>query len=575
MAEQRIESGRAQIAGVGGAPLQRVAMAPVDYVGVRAEGQAAGQLSQMLERMSSTLFKEAGELRQKEGLEFVATNPVTTEQLEAAKGGNMGPLDLGKGFSIFDQAVRKARAMEISGHFEMEGRNELTKLLVDVETGKATSADVETKIKAFTDGYTKTISTIDPEASFKFRATMATQGNAVLKSAYELELKRAKNQRVVKFDMDFDNQMRLLEAAVSQNPNNIEGIADLARKNIGMQSMIFGDASIQKDYSTKFEAGLRNAKINALTKVLTSDEFMVNPDDTLAKIRKGEIGNLSPVLQRLINSDFDAVAKVTANFMVAANQRETLAKQKSDRNKRDGEAAAINLLEQIFPLSEGDPKRKVLVGQLMDLPPGSVPIGTIKDLLDVNVRSNPMVLGNVYNQIDKGVINTKEQIDAYVGKGVGGQDYVALIKYLNADDRRDKRDLQQGISRLAGIPVIPGQMIVLDPKGAEFQRRQELESEALRIQADAAKGGISLTTSQILQQLETNIAARRKSEAAVSAAKALEFYEKKDWIGGPITRETLAALERKAGTDKNKLNELRRIKTLLDQKEGIAPGGAR
>ena len=309
--------------------------------------------------------------------------------------------------------------------------------------------------------------------------------------------------------------------------------------------------------------------------MLTSDEFMVNPDETLAKIRKGEIGNLSPVLQQLINSDFDAVAKVTANFMVAANQRETLAQQKSDRNKRDGEAAAINLLEQIFPLSEGDPKRKVLVGQLMELPPGSVPIGTIKDLLDVNVRSNPMVLGNVYNQIDKGVINTKEQIDAYVGKGVGGQDYVALIKYLNADDRRDKRDLQQGISRLAGIPVIPGQMIVLDPKGAEFQRRQELEAEALRIQADAAKGGISLTTSQILQQLETNIATRRKSETAISAAKALTVYEKKDWIGGPITRETLAALERKAGTNKTKLDELRRIKQLLDEKEGIAPGGAR
>jgi len=575
MAERRIESGRAQIAGVGGAPLQRVAMPQVDYVGVRAEGQAAGQLSQLLERMSSTLFKEAGELRQKEGLEFVATNPITPAQLEAAKGGSIQPLGLGGGFSIFDQAVRKARAIEIAGHFEMEGRNELTKLLTQVETGQATSADVETKIKAFTDGFSPVITKIDPEATFKFRATMATQGNAILKSAYETELKRAKNQRIAKFDMDFDNQMRLLEAAVSQDPNKIDDIADVARRNIQNQSLIFGDAAIQKDYSTKFEAGLRNAKINALTKVLTSDEFMVNPDDTLSKIRQGEIGNLSPVLKQMINTDFDAVAKVTANFMVAANQRDTLAKQKIDRNKREGEAAAINLLEQIFPLPDGDPRRTALVSQLVELPPGSVPIGTLKDLLDPNVRSNPMVLGNIYNLIDKGAINTKEQIDAYVGKGIGGNDYVSLIKYLNADDRRDKRDLQQGISRLAGIPVIPGQMIVLDPKGTEFQRRQELESEALRIQADAAKGGVSLTTSQILQQLETNIAARRKSESAISATKALEFYEKKDWINGPITREKLPALERKAGTDKNRLNELRRIKTLLDQKEGITAGGAR
>jgi hypothetical protein len=78
-----------------------------------------------------------------------------------------------------------------------------------------------------------------------------------------------------------------------------------------------------------------------------------------------------------------------------------------------------------------------------------------------------------------------------------------------------------------------------------------------------------------LQQLETNIATRRNSEAATRAAQSLGVYEKKDWIGGPITREKLPALERKAGTDKNKLNELNRIKTLLDQKEGITAGGAR
>lgn len=548
-------------------------MPQIDYAGVRAEGQAAGQLAQLLDRMSSSLFKEAGELRQREGLEFVATNPITPEQLEAAKGGDLKPLDMGGKFSIFDQAVRKARSLELSAHFETEGRNELVKLLADVETGKITSEDVATKIKTMSDGYTKTLSSVDPEASFKFRATMATHGNTVLKAAYETELRRNKNQRIAKFDMDFDHQVRLLEAAVAQEPANIDAIANVARQNIAMQSMLLGDAAVQKEYSTKFETALRNAKINALTKIITADEYMVNPDETLSRIRRGDIGNMSPVLKQMIVNDFEGVAKVTANFMVAVNQRDTLARQKAEGIKREGEGAAINLLEQIFPLPEGSPRRQELIKQLIALPPGSVPIGTLKDLLDPNGRSNPLVLGNLYHGIDRGMVNTKEELDAYLGKGLSGQDYVSLVKYLNASDRRDQRELQQGISRLAGIPVVPGQMIVLDPKGVEFARRQELESEALRIQADAAKSGISMTTSQILQQLETNITNRRKTESAISAGRALETYEKKDWINGPITRDKLPSLEKKAGTDKNKLAELRRIKQLLDQKEGITPGG--
>jgi hypothetical protein len=52
------------------------------------------------------------------------------------------------------------------------------------------------------------------------------------------------------------------------------------------------------------------------------------------------------------------------------------------------------------------------------------------------------------------------------------------------------------------------------------------------------------------------------------AKKSLEIYEKKSWVNGPITRDTLPALERKAGTDRNKVNELNQIKKLLNQAEG-------
>ena len=563
---QRIESGRMQIANVGGVPMQQVQPRGVDYVGPRAEAQAAGTLAQVLDRMSSSLFQQAGELRRQEGLEFAATNPITPEQIEAAKNGDVSTLELSKNpISIFGQAVRKARALELSSHFEIEGRNELVKLLSDIEAGTATSEQVQGKIATLTEGFGKSLSQVDPEAAYKFRATMATHGNTVLKTAYETELKREKNKRMAKFDMDFDNGIRLLETTVAQHPEQLEQLASVFRQNVMQQSVLLGDAGLQKEYSTKFETALRNAKINAVTKAITDDVYMVNPVDTLNRIRKGDIGNLSPVLQQMITNDFDAVAKVTANYMVAVNQREQLAKDADEARKREGQNQAFNLLEQIFPLPEGDPRRKALIDRLNALPPGSVPIGTLKDLLDPGKEGNSAVEFNAFNGIFQGTINTAGQI--YNMPGLNGPQKIRLLKTLNSEDRRDQAELARGLNKLAGINVTGG-VVVLDPKGTEFARLNELRARSAEIQAAALREGKVVMPSQIIDQLTKEVEARRNTEQAKAAKTALEVYEKKDWVNGPITRETLPALEVKAGKDKNKLNDLKRIKSLLDQSEG-------
>jgi hypothetical protein len=115
--------------------------------------------------------------------------------------------------------------------------------------------------------------------------------------------------------------------------------------------------------------------------------------------------------------------------------------------------------------------------------------------------------------------------------------------------------------------VIPGSVVVLDPKGEEFKRRSELQAQALDIQAQAARDGKVVTPRQILQQLEDGIEKRRNTEAARQARQSLEtVWEKK--AGGKITRDSLPALEK---SGKLNANELRSVRRLLDQAEGIAP----
>ena len=588
MAIQRIESGQIQIRGAGNVPMVQVQPQSIDYIGPRVAAQGASQLAQILDRMSANTFQAAAEMRQQEALQFAAQNPLTSEQVQFAKNGinpegwfmgadgKKGQIPTVNATGYFAKAVAKARSLELSGHFEIEGRNELTKLLAEVEAGKITSNQVQAKITTMSNGFAKSLANIDPEASIKFRATMATHGNTVLNAAYKAELERDKAQRIAKFDSDFDNSTRLLEATISQGSwtdvngqqRSIDDLADVFRKNVLTQSLLLGDKGLQTEYSTKFETVLRNAKINGVTKALMAPENMVDPESTLRKIQSGDIGVMSPVLKDLIVNDFDAVAKVTANYMVAVNNRKSVADAKAADVKKQGEIQAINLLEQIFPLPDGNPKKQQLIAQLNALPEGSVPIGTLKDLLAPSGEGDAAINFNLISGIYNNTITRPSQIWSLVGKGITGKDAVTALKLLNSEDRRDSSELDRGISQLAGIPVIPGSVVVIDPKGEEFKRRNKLQSQALQIQAAAAAEGKTLTPRQVLNQLQDGIAKARDTESAKAARKSLEVYEKSDWVNGPITRDTLPALERKAGTDKKKLQELNRIKQLLKQAEG-------
>jgi len=583
----RIESGQMQVRSVGNAPIVQVQQQQIDYVGPRAQAQAAGTMAQILDRMSASAFADAATMRKEEGLQFVASNPISQEQVKLAKDGVVTGLGLGSigTQNIFEQAVAKARSFELSGHFEMEGRNELAKLLADVEAGKASSEQVGTKIKTMTDGYSKSLSSVDAEAGIKFRATMATHGNTVLNAAYTAELKREKAQRIAKFDADFDNAKLLLEATISQGnfvdsagkTRSVDELADIFRKNITTQSMILGDVVLQKEYSTKFELALREAKINAVTKELMSDANMMDPEKTLANIRAGSAGKMSPVLQSMIVNDFDSVAKVTANFMVAVNTRKSIQDEKRAGIKREGEAAAITLLEQIFPLPDGSPKRKQLISQLTALPEGSIPIGTLKDLLAPSGEGNAAVNFNLLSGIYNNTITRPDQIWGLVGKGITGKEAVAALRLLQTEDRRDSSTLDRGISQLAGIPVVPGSVVVLDPKGEEFKRRAELQQESLQIQAAAAAEGKVLTPRQILNQIEDNLLKRRNTEDAKAAQKRIDEFAKnadgtykngRDWITGPVTRDNLPALRQKAGNDAQKLRDIAELEKLLKRAEG-------
>ncbi len=86
----------------------------VDYVGPRAEAQANQTLAQVIDRMGQFANTVIRDIRVDQAMKYTAQNPITPEQIEAAKNGDTSQIIPQGNFSYFDQAVRKARSFELS-----------------------------------------------------------------------------------------------------------------------------------------------------------------------------------------------------------------------------------------------------------------------------------------------------------------------------------------------------------------------------------------------------------------------------------------------------------------------------
>jgi hypothetical protein len=581
MATQRIESGRIEMRSVGNAPIQQITPRQIDYTtAANVQARGANQLAQVIDRMSQSAFQMAGDLSKQAAMEEVANNPLTPEQLELAKNGDMSQLGVGGSpLNIYSATMRKARSFELASAFDTEAKAEVVKILADVENGTANSQTAAQKLNTMTKGFSQSLAQVDPDAAIKFTASMGVYANTVMAEAYKTEQKRTKEKNALLLESNFSNTMKLVEPALLQGfyvdaegaEQPIEPLLDVYRKNISDSAFAAGGLPLANQYLAKFDAAVKEGRINAATKTALGDEYMADPVVGLQRLMKGDLGRMSGIFLAMPQDD---KSKVVANFMVAVNQRESAAKAAEENQKQTAIKEFVPLYNAALALPDSSPRRKQLVAQITAISnanPSAVPLSVMSSLLtpDKEGSGDAMVEFNMMAGIYNGTVTDPSQIWSRVGKGLTGKQAVSLLGKMVSEDRRDQGELDRGISQLAGIPVIPGQIVVIDPKGQEFKRRQELSAEADQIRTQAAMEGKVLTPRQVLQELTKQIETKRNSESAKQARDSLaKNYETKPWINGPITRDGLAALERKAGNDRAKLNDLKRIRELLNQAEG-------
>ena len=379
MATGRIESGRVEIRAPGSSAMQRVGVGEVNFIGPRVAAQGAGQIAEALDRMSANLFGEAFRQREKEGLQFAADNPPTPEQIEAAKNGRLDDLNLGGNpLSVFQQAVRKSRALQLSQQFEMEGNAKLVEMLEKVKLGQADSTQILEQIQTMTDGLGRTLSQIDPEAAYKFRATMATSGNSVYKQALNEHVKRSQEQMKVKFLQDFQNKKGLLFSQADADPENFDLIhSRVFRSNVNNASMLLADPALQAQYGKDANDAVREARINVLEKFMLTEENLRDPRAARAKLFSGDVGRLKPHVEYLLKNDPDGLQKIDDTFLKAATARKNAIELSFVDSTNQGEA----LLRRMY--TSTDPKlHKQLFTQLAELPVSPETIKKARDFMN-------------------------------------------------------------------------------------------------------------------------------------------------------------------------------------------------
>lgn len=446
MATGRIESGRVEIRAPGSTPMQRVGVQEINPIGARVEAQGAGQIAEALDRMSASLFGEAFRQREKEGLQFAAENPPTPEQIEAAKNGRLDDLNLGSNpVSVFQQAVRKSRALQLSQQFEMEGNAKLVEMLEMVKMGQADGGQILTQIQTMTDGLGRTLAQIDPEAAYKFRATMATTGNSVYKQALNEQVKRAQEQAKVKVLQNFQNKKELLFSQAEADPENFDLIhAREFRANINNASLILGDPALQAQYGKDAIDSIRQARIGVLEKFMLTEENLRDPRAARAKLLSGDVGNLKPHVDYLLKNDPDGLRKVEDTFLKAAKAR----KESIELGYVDATNQGEALLRQMYTSTDSK-IHKQLFTQLSALPVSPETIKKARDFMFSDdatgpQRDNLTDLSRVSQRVALGLATDSEIFSASLTHATKRQ---MLLQLNNPND-----DLSYGI-KMIGMAV--------------------------------------------------------------------------------------------------------------------------
>ena len=291
----RTQGYRTQVQGVPGAATPSVSFGQRrPEIAFQAQANYQNNIAQAIDRMSNTLFGLSEAFGQEAGQQYVAESPITAQQLKDMVAGKIDPeLVSGSPMNVFSAAVRKARAIEVSGHVLAEGRKLANDLMIQAEEGKVDTQTATSNLSSFMDNAGSSLAQIDPDASLRFRANMATIGSTVIDKVAQVELKRRQAVNRAKMDLSKEHLLGVMNNLLTQTVVSVESpliyqtLATLEESFYNEASVMLSPAAAE-GYRTEFRKDIERLKLNLVAGYVTGAD---NPIAAFDQLRKGKTNN--------------------------------------------------------------------------------------------------------------------------------------------------------------------------------------------------------------------------------------------------------------------------------------------
>jgi hypothetical protein len=288
----RTQGFRTQVQNVPGAATPSVSFGQRrPEIAFQAQANYQNNIAQAIDRMSNTLFGLSETFGQEAGQQYVAANPITEQQLKDMVAGKIDPdLVSGSPMNALSAAARKARAIEVSGHVLAEGRKLANDLMIQAEEGKVDTQTATSNLSSFMDNAGSSLAQIDPDASLRFRANMATIGSTVIDKVAQVELKRRQATNRAKMDLTKEHTLAVMNNLLTQtvvsvgSPLIYQTLATLEESFYNEAAVMVSSAAAE-GYRAEFRKDIERLKLNLVAGYIT------NADDPIAafdQLRRGK-----------------------------------------------------------------------------------------------------------------------------------------------------------------------------------------------------------------------------------------------------------------------------------------------
>ncbi len=463
----------------------------------QARARAGDAVAKGLDAMGDYIYKRQVAAAKREAAQWAYDNPITIEQLQAAKAGGISIDDIvGDPDTVFGAVSAATAAKQLTAKLEGSARQQLSKYAAEINAGKDVDIDtMQRDIVAMQTSHADLIAQLDPDLASKYSATVATLASPVYKSALERRMKLQQaadkndvNDKMPAFEQAMGQIFSSDNGAVVPGTNILDSLAtsDVLIDTIEQEAMGTNDADFVKatvDEARKIrQSAIRESLINSVF----DDEFATTDIKRISRMRRGDFGEKS-ALYGSLSLEEQAAVRTGIRDRIEARQKDDKLKQDLLDDDKSVEFATVvqkfndapadtalesQLEDKMYDIARATNNRVTNPTAIQGILSSKRSAITSKS----KPVSNAIGKGKLKLEIYEGKIQTTSQLVARAtGLGVGANDYADLLpeikKFQDEDYRRGVSETSRAAKIYFGSGQIPTQQQI--DKQILYQRRMQ------------------------------------------------------------------------------------------------------